>query len=189
MGVSLLGAAVFDDILVVLFLSAFVAITQASGGLASVAWILARMLLFLGSSYILGSWLLPRWSRVVENLAISKGLVTFALVAALLFAWAAETLGSMAAITGAFVAGLVLSRSRSKERIESGISTLAYAFFVPIFFVNVGLSADARQLTAQTALLFTAMILVAIVGKLIGAGWGRAWAALPAERPCSWGPG
>jgi Kef-type K+ transport system membrane component KefB len=66
----------------------------------------------------------------------------------------------------------MLSRSRVKERIESGITTLAYAVFVPIFFVNVGLSANARELTAQTGLLFLVMTVVAVIGKVFGAGLG-----------------
>jgi Kef-type K+ transport system membrane component KefB len=90
----------------------------------------------------------------------------------LLYAWAAEVMGSMAAITGAFMAGLLFSRTRHKERIESGISTIAYALFVPIFFVNVGLTADVRQISSQALLFFLAITVVAVVGKVGGAGWG-----------------
>lgn len=78
----------------------------------------------------------------------------------------------MAAITGAFLAGLMLARTRVKEQVETGISTIAYAVFVPIFFVNVGLSANVRELTYQSLFLFLGMIMVAIVGKVAGAGLG-----------------
>jgi len=173
-GIGMLGAAVFDDVLVVLGLSVFVALVQSGteSGLATILMIALRMVLYLGVASILGAWLLPKISEWVDDLPISQGLIAFAFVAALVFAWAAETLGSMAAITGAFLAGLLLSRTRVKERIEMGISTLAYAFFVPIFFVSVGLSADARQLTGQILWLFIAMVIVAIVGKVLGAGLG-----------------
>lgn len=173
-GISLLGAAVFDDILVVLGLSTFVALTQSAGGggLGSVLVIFLRMAAYMAGAYLLGVWLLPRWSRVVENLPISKGLVAFTFVIILLYAWMAEVLGSMAAITGAFLAGLILSQSKVKERIQSGISTLAYGFLVPVFFINVGLSADARQLTARAFWLFAVMTVVAIIGKVLGSGWG-----------------
>jgi Kef-type K+ transport system membrane component KefB len=78
----------------------------------------------------------------------------------------------MAAITGAFLAGLIFARSPAKERIESGISTLAYGFFVPVFFVNVGLAANARMLTSQSFWLLLAMVFVAVISKVVGSGLG-----------------
>lgn len=173
-GIGMLGSAVFDDVLVVLGLSVFVAVTQSGegGGLISVVWILIRMILYLGIAGAVGAWLLPRLSVWVERLPISRGLIAFAFSIALLYAWAAESLGSMAAITGAFLAGLLLSSSQVKERIESGIATIAYGVFVPIFFVNVGLQANARDLTPQSIWLFVAMVIVAILGKVLGSGVG-----------------
>jgi Kef-type K+ transport system membrane component KefB len=173
-GIGLLGAAVFDDVLVVLGLSVFIAVLQAggNGSWLSILRVVVQMVLYLGAAIAVGIWLLPRLTSWVEKLPISRGLVAFAFVVALLYAWAAESLGSMAALTGAFLAGLMFSQTRIKEYIESGIATLAYAFFVPIFFVNVGLSANARQLTAQSLLLLVVMVIVAIVGKVFGAGFG-----------------
>jgi len=173
-GIGLLGAAVFDDILVVLGLSVFVALTQsgAQSGLASILTIFLSMLLFLGIGLAVGILLIPRLAHWVEDLPISRGLITFTFVVALLYAWAAEALGGMAAITGAFLAGLMIARLRIKESIERGISTIAYAIFVPVFFVNVGLSANARELTAQSLWLLLFMTIVAILGKVIGSGLG-----------------
>lgn len=173
-GVSLLGAAVLDDILVVFGLSIFVALTLTGGDVSlwSIIAIILQMLAFLGVALVLGIWVLPKISNKVVDLPISRGLIAFSFVMALVYAWAAEALGSMAAITGAFLAGLMLARTRVKEQIESGISTIAYAVFVPIFFVNVGLSANIRNLTYQSLFLFLGMVLVALVGKVVGAGLG-----------------
>jgi Kef-type K+ transport system membrane component KefB len=173
-GITLLGAAVFDDILVVLGLSVFVALTQSGGdtGLMTVLIIAARMLIYLGIASVLGFWLLPRLSDRIANLQISQGVIAFAVVTILLYGWAAETLGSMAAITGAFLAGLVLARSPVRNRIEAGVSALAYGVFVPVFFINVGLSANARDMTGETIWLFLAMTVVAVISKIGGAGLG-----------------
>lgn len=171
-GFALLGAAVFDDILVVLGLSAFVALSDSGGGLMDILTIILRMLLFLGGGAALGFAILPRLSRKVARLPISQGLIAFSVVVILLYAWMAEVFGNMAAITGAFLVGLVLARSPAKERIEAGISALAYGMFVPIFFINVGLSANARDLDQSGFMLFLAMSLVAIFGKVLGAGLG-----------------
>jgi Na+:H+ antiporter len=173
-GLSLLGAAVFDDILVVLGLSIFLALMspQSGNGWINILWIILEMLLYLVAATILGMFLLPTLSRVVKNLPLSQGLIAFTIVIILLFGWTAEELGNMAAITGSFLAGLSFARSPVKERIESGILPLAYGFFVPIFFVNVGLTANAHELAGGSLWLFLSMIAVAIVSKIIGAGLG-----------------
>jgi len=173
-GISLLGAAVFDDVLVVLGLSVFIALIspQSGNGWVNVLKIVLEMILFLGVATILGTFLLPTLSRIVRNLPISQGLIAFTIVVILLYGWAAEEFGNMAAITGAFLAGLLFSRSPVKERIESGILPLAYGLFVPIFFINVGLIANARELTGGNFWLFLAMTIIAIISKVGGAGLG-----------------
>jgi Kef-type K+ transport system membrane component KefB len=171
-GVGLLGAAVFDDVLVILGLSILLALTTDGGGLAEVGLVLLRMTLFLVAASAVGVLVLPRLSRRIDKLPISQGLVAFVLVTLLLFAWAAEALGSMAAITGAFLAGLFLSRSPLRDRIQSSVSVIAYGLFVPIFFISVGLVADAHMLAGSGLWLIIAMVVVAIVSKILGAGLG-----------------
>jgi Kef-type K+ transport system membrane component KefB len=78
----------------------------------------------------------------------------------------------MAAITGAFLVGLFLARTPFRERIEDGVSTLAYGFFVPIFFVNIGLAVNMRAV-GENAIVFALVITaVAIVSKIVGSGVG-----------------
>lgn len=173
-GVSLLGAAVFDDILVVLGLSLFTAlvIAESTASLATVLVVIGRMALYLGLAGVLGWVVLPKASRQVSKMPVSQGLIAFTMVTLLLYGWAAEELGGMAAITGAFLAGLLFARSPVKERIETGITALAYGLFVPIFFINVGLTADLHALIGDTFRLFAVMLVVAMLGKIIGAGAG-----------------
>jgi Kef-type K+ transport system membrane component KefB len=171
-GLSLLGAAVFDDILVILTLSIFLAVQTGAGSLGGLLFILVRMLLFLIFSVLLGLWALPWLMHRIADLPISRGVLTLALVIMLTYGIAAELLGGMAAITGAFLAGLMLARSAERDRIEEGIHALAYGLFVPVFFINIGLSVNIRTLQTPM-LLFTLVITVAaILGKWLGAGLG-----------------
>jgi len=188
-GTALLGAAVFDDILVVLGLSMFIALTQSESGLLQVVWIAVRMVLFLGGAGVLGIFILPRLSQRVASRDIAQGVVSFAFVMILIYGWSAEMLGGMAAITGAFLVGLVLTRSQVKDRIRSGVSTLAYAVFVPIFFINVGLSVNARQLLGPVFWLFLGMTVVAVIGKVVGAGAGALMAGLNRQEALQLGVG
>jgi len=172
-GLGLLGAAVFDDILVILLLSGFLAFTGSSGG--SVWGILAvagKMILFLALSVVLGIWLLPRLVHLASRLPISQSVLSLSIIVMLLYGLAAEVLGGMAAITGAFIAGLMFARSHEKERIEVGMHALAYGFFVPIFFVSIGLSVNLREVQSSAIWLSLAIILTAILTKFAGAGLG-----------------
>jgi Kef-type K+ transport system membrane component KefB len=175
-GLTLLGAAVVDDVLAIAVLSAFVALTlDSESSVLGVVWIILRMVLFLAGAFFLGTWLLPRAARWVEDndLPISEAVVSLVVVSVLIFAWASEVVGGVAAITGAFIAGVALSTSPLQDKIERGIRTMAYAFFVPIFLVSIGLSADLRMLFSGGGLwLAVAISAVAIVSKLVGAGLG-----------------
>jgi Kef-type K+ transport system membrane component KefB len=171
-GLSLLGAAVFDDILVILSLSIFLAIESGTGSLGGVLLILVRMLAFLALSVAFGLWALPWLMRRVAHLPISQGVLTLALVVMLSYGVAAELLGGMAAITGAFLAGLMMARSGERERVEHGVHALAYGLFVPIFFINIGLSVNVRELQAEMIVFALVITLVAIVGKWLGSGIG-----------------
>ena len=173
-GVALLGAAVFDDILVILGLSLFVAMTIATGnsGILELAWVVLRMILYMGVATFIGAKLIPVITERIVRLPISQGLMAVVITIALLYAWAAEVLGGMAAITGAFLAGLLFGRTRFHERIESGMHTLSYTLFVPIFFVNIGLEVNVRELTVDSGFFVVAICLIAVLSKILGSGLG-----------------
>ena len=132
-GVALLGAAVVDDVLVILLLSVFVAVASGGGGVVAVLLVLVKMAAFLGVGALLGVRLILRLGSLIERLPISEGVMSMAMVVTLLFAWAAEVLGGMAAITGAFLAGLFFARTPLRPTIEHRMHTLTYAWLVPIF--------------------------------------------------------
>ena len=188
-GLSLLGAAVFDDVLVILSLSIFLAVSAGTGSVAGVLWILVRMIVFLALSVAFGLWVLPWLTRQVANLPISQGVLTLALVVMLVYGLAAELLGGMAAITGAFIAGLMMARSGERERVEHGIHALAYGLFVPIFFINIGLSVNARSLQLNMIVFALVITFIAIVGKWIGAGLGARWGGLSSREAVQLGAG
>ncbi|MGB9672907.1 MAG: cation:proton antiporter [Anaerolineales bacterium] len=173
-GIGLLSAAVFDDVLVVLGLSAFTALMmpQNTSGWSIVLMVILRMVIFLLLTTLIGHYLLPLLTPKVYDLEISQGLIAFVFVTLLLYGWLAEILGQMAAITGAFLAGIWFGRTSLRETILSGISTIAYGIFVPIFFIDVGLKANARVLFGEDVLLFLSLVVIAILGKVLGVGLG-----------------
>ena len=173
-GTTLLGAAAIDDTLGVLGLTLFTALFIGSAAIdsTSILFILLKMVAYVIVASAFGFWVLPKLALITDKLPVSQGLISFTFVIVLFYAWSAEVLGSMAAILGAFLAGLFLARSSLKDKIEAGFSAIAYGIFVPVFFINVGLAANLRQITTQGLLLLAGMIVVVILSKLLGAGIG-----------------
>ncbi len=171
-GMALLGAAVVDDVLVILLLSVFIALTGGNGGVLGILWVLAKMILFLGLGLLLGYRFIPRLTAVVSRLPISEGLISLVVVVTFAYAWAAEVLGGVAAITGAFLAGVLFARTPAHKTIESKAHAIAYSWLVPIFFVSIGLEANIRTLGAAGIPLALAILAVAVFSKVIGCGTG-----------------
>ena len=171
-GLGLLGAAVFDDILVVLLLSGASVVFGANESGAGIGVILLRMVLFLAGASAVGHYAIPWLMARTEKLPVSQAVPTAALVLCFVFAWASEALGGMAAITGAFMAGLFFARTAYKHHIETSLAALAYALFVPIFLVNIGLQANLRAISGTAWFLAIALTVVAIVSKVLGSGLG-----------------
>lgn len=172
-GIALLGAAVVDDVVVILLVSIFLAIAgSAGGGAGAVGILILRLILFLAVYSAAGWFLIPRALDLIDRLPISQGLLAATVVLALFFAWSAEVIGGVAMITGSFMAGVFAGRSHLRHRIVEGISALTYGLFVPIFFVNIGLHADLRALSGDLVWLTIIITLVAIISKVIGSGFG-----------------
>ncbi|HEY3231689.1 MAG TPA: cation:proton antiporter [Roseiflexaceae bacterium] len=169
-GATILSAAVIDDVLgVVVF-----ALVMSLSGEGNLLLTIGKMVLFFPIAWFVGDRVVPvlvRWERHLHHreasLALLLGLV-------LIYAWAAEALGSVAAITGAYLLGVVVARHTDESHIvHSGTSAVGYAFFIPIFFINIGLQARAEGLVA--APLFTGvLVILAIFTKIVGGGAG-AW--------------
>lgn len=175
-GLALLGAAVADDMLVILLLSLLVALVGGEGGgILAVVWVLAKMAIFLGLALWLGARFVPRLASLVDRLPISEGVMALAVLVLLLYAWTAEALGGMAAITGAFLAGLLFARTPFRHHVEQGMRVMAYSWLAPVFFVSIGLEANARALGLEGLPFAMLIIAVAVFSKLLGSGLGALW--------------
>ena len=170
-GFGLLGAAVFDDMLVILLLSGFIAL-HLGGSINEILMVVGKMIIFLSASLAFGYWILPKITRKIQKLPITQGSITLALVIIFVYGVSAEILGGMAAITGSFIAGLMYARTTEKNEIERGLRSLAYGLFVPIFFINIGLHIDIHDMGISSLWILLTVSAVAILGKIIGSGLG-----------------
>jgi Kef-type K+ transport system membrane component KefB len=171
-GLGLLGAAIFDDVLVILLLSSFVALLSSGSNVGSILIVFVKMLIFSGFSVAFGILILPALLRFVHKRSISQGITTLAIVILLVYGLAAELVGGMAAITGAFLGGLMFARTPEKSLIETNLHSISYGFFVPIFFISIGLSVNLRSINLNSIWIILAISGIAVAGKVIGSGIG-----------------
>jgi Kef-type K+ transport system membrane component KefB len=168
-GATILGAAVIDDVMGIILLSLIVAFakTSASGvDVMQIGGVVVRLVVYFAMAFA-AARLLPAVLAWAKRLPVSQGVLSTAIVIAMMYAWAAEWIGGVAAITGAYIAGVLIAQTRFKKEIDGGIHPLAYSIFVPVFFIGIGLQANGRELGDRVA--FTIVLVgVAIVAKAVG---------------------
>jgi Kef-type K+ transport system membrane component KefB len=168
-GSTILGAAVIDDVMGIMVLSVVVGAAGAGASgfdPAGLGWLVVRMTLFFAVAVAAGAFFTPllRWAA---RLPISQGLLAAVLVVVFLYSWAAEYVGAIAAITGSYLAGVLVGRTPFRKEVDAGIHPLTYSMFVPVFFISIGLEANGREL-GDGWLFSAALIVVAIVTKAFG---------------------
>ena len=172
-GATILGAAVIDDVLGLIVLSAVLGL--AGGGGAHLAEDLPILLIkisaFLAAAFGAGRYLLPPLIRAAAKVETGVARTAMAIAAALAFGFVAEAFG-LAAIVGAYVLGLALGAAGLSRSLLPETEAVTFAFFAPIFFVNVGLAANFAGVGGRFWLFALALSAVAVVTKLIGCGLG-----------------
>lgn len=176
-GTTILGAAVIDDVMGIVVLSLVVALHGAQGGgtAGDPVWlVLAKMAGFFVAAIAIGRLVVPRLLQAARNWPGSEVPFACAVVLGLLFAVAAEELGKVAAITGSYTLGVLIAQHHDlKHLVEERLKVITYAFFVPIFFISIGLEGNLVDALRGSGLGYMLWITVAAIAtKVIGAGLG-----------------
>ena len=178
---TILGAAVIDDVLGMVLLA--IATGLADGGgldVGAVLAVLAIAIAFIGFFAVGGTRVAQRWPNLLQAPRFSESPLLPAVIVCLgLAAFSAEI--GLAAIIGAFLAGMIVAETKEQHPIEQEVGPL-YAFFPPFFFAFIGAEIDLGALADGGALLLLAgLTLLAIVTKYVGARLGARRLA-PRER-------
>ena len=166
-----LAAAVIDDVCGLLVLSVVTGISKGHLNVASIATTVVVALLFIVLVATWGTKALQRLlPRVGKGMRLSEA--EFALAICILFALSlVSTYTGVAAIVGAFLAGMALSETVG-QRVQTLVQGAA-ELLVPFFLAGIGLRVDTRIFHSPTLLVLAGALLVAAVaGKLLGCGSG-----------------
>ncbi|MEH7252810.1 cation:proton antiporter [Neobacillus niacini] len=167
-GATILGAAVIDDVVVIIAL-AFL-LSMSGGGDVHLGLLLLNKVLFFAGAILVGWKVVPWILKKFDSLKVSQTTITAALIICFLFAYVAEMTG-VAAIIGAYIAGIAISLTNFKQEIVEKVETIGYSIFVPIFFTSIGLKVSFAGMTEYIWPIIWLSIL-AILTKLIGAALG-----------------
>ena len=166
-GRIILGAAVIDDVLAIMILSVASGVAAGSFAIGNVLTLLGVAMLFIGVVVIGGTRILARRRSLLTDPEFAETPLLPGMIIMLGLAALASLVG-LAAIIGAFLAGMVVGESSERHALEAEVAPVA-AFFTPFFFGFIGAQVDLAGLASVDAILLLAGITALAVGsKFVG---------------------
>lgn len=163
-GTTVLSAAIIDDVIGIVALS----IITGLSGEGSIWLTLLRVAGFFLFTVVVGYLLRCAFRQIVKIYPRKRRTSIFAFAACFFFAYAAEEFFGIAAITGAYMAGLMLSGLGDSQFVDRKVIVSSYMFFTPMFFAYIGISADFSAFRWSSMLFVVSFVAAGILGKVIG---------------------
>lgn len=183
LGTTIVSAAIIDDVIGIVLLSVVTGIAKGKAGIAenlsgfeafkstiygTVIMILCFFVFAVLAGFIISKlfkWMDKRWPT-------HHRIPIFALAVCFGYSWIAEEIFGVADITGAFLAGVVLSTDiRASRYTDRQVEVDTYTMFAPVFFANIGISSISFAGLDPRVLLFALLtVIMGLLGKIIGCG-------------------
>ena len=155
-GNAILGAAIIDDILGIVALTIVTSCADDSVNIALVLGKVALFFVFAIGAGVLFYQFYNHWVR-----AYQKDMRRFVIIAFV-----------FCLLTGAFIAGLILSNTPCAQYINSRFVTISYMLLSPIFFASIGIQVDLSGMSSELLIFTVILVIIAIISKIIGCGIG-----------------
>ena len=169
-GNAILGAAIIDDVLGIIALTI---VTSMADDSVSLGIVLLKIVGFFAFSGIIGLIfykIYKKWVDEAEKELHRHTIIAF--VFCLIMAFVAEEVFGVADITGAYIAGLIISNVQRSTYLESKFDTMSYLLLSPIFFASIGLKVTLTNMTPTIIIFAVVLLVVAILSKVVGCGLG-----------------
>ncbi len=179
-GTIVVSAAIIDDVLGIIVLA--IALSLSGGGATSpvleainpsnniaisIAWIFAFFVFAIGA----GIGFSKLFKYIEKKTPHTRRIPILSIALCFLYAFIAEKVFGVADITGAYIAGIILSTNHaSAEYVDRKVTISSYTIFAPIFFASIGIKITFQGLTLDVLWFGLAFVAVAIATKIIGCG-------------------
>lgn len=167
LGTTILSAAIIDDVIGIMVLTFVIGFKNPDSNPGFVA---LSTLAFFALSVVLGFVIYKAFKIIDKRWPHTRRIPILALALCFGLSYVAEKVFGIADITGAYVAGIILSKLHDSDYIEQKMDINSYMIFGPIFFASIGLKTEISGFTWELLLFSLAFVAVALVSKIIGCG-------------------
>ena len=169
-GTAILGAALIDDVLGIIALTIIIGSKDPS---VQISYVLFKILAFFAVSVLIGFPFYYFFKKYTESYNKRKRrFVIIAFAFCLCMSFIAEHFFGVADITGAFIAGMVISNTVHSKYISRRFEILSYMFLSPIFFASIGINVTLVGMTTNIIIFSILLLIVAVLTKIVGCGVG-----------------
>lgn len=183
LGTTIVSAAIIDDVIGIVLLSVVTGIAKGKAGLienasgfeafkSTIYGTIIMILCFFVFAVLAGFLLSKVFKWMDRRWPTHHRIPIFALAVCFAYSWIAEEIFGVADITGAFLAGVVLSTDiRASRYTDRQLEVDTYTIFAPVFFANIGISNISFAGLDPRILLFAFLaVLLGLIGKVVGCG-------------------
>lgn len=169
-GNAILGAAIIDDILGIIALTIITSMADPNVNIGIVLLKVVAFFIFAGVAGVLFFLFFRKLQNHYHK--DMRRFVILAFVFCLLISYCAEEFFGVADITGAFIAGLIISNTQRAPYIASRFETLSYTLISPVFFASIGLKMVMPEMTTSIIVFSILLMVIAVLTKIVGCGLG-----------------
>ena len=166
-GTTIMSAAIIDDVIGIVVLTAVIGMKDPS---ANIGMVCVKTVLFFAFSLVVGIIIFKIMQKLDTKWRHTRRIPIMGLALALVFSYIADKYFGVADITGAFVAGIILSSLDDSEYIDRKMDINSYMIFGPVFFASVGLQTNLRSVDTTVIVFSLAFVIVGLLGKIVGCG-------------------
>lgn len=167
-GTAVLSAAIIDDVIGIIILTFVIGMKNPGETPPYMVVINTVVFFMLAIGVGVGLNFLFRW--LAARYPHKRRVPIFGLVVCLVYAYCAERFFGIADITGAYLAGIVLSNLKETEYIDHKIDVSSYMIFAPVFFASIGIKTSFEGFSTNVLLFAVLFVLAGLAGKVIGCG-------------------
>lgn len=166
-GTTIMSAAIIDDVIGIVVLTAVLGLKDPNANLSAVC---IKTVAFFAVSIVAGVIIFKIMQRLDARWTHTRRIPIMGMALALVLAYVADKYFGVADITGAYVAGIILSSLDDSSYIDRKMDISSYMIFGPIFFASVGLQTNLKTVDISILTFSLGFVLVGLLAKIIGCG-------------------
>ena len=166
-GTTIMSAAIIDDVIGIIVLTIVIGFKDPDADIISV---ILHTILFFVFAIGVGIIIYKVFKRIDKRYPHTRRIPILGLALAFSMAFVADYYFSVADITGAYIAGVILSSLDDSDYISRKMDINSYMLFGPVFFCSIGLQTNVKNLDMTILIFSLCFVAVGLLSKILGCG-------------------